>query len=73
MAENQERLHALGEPVTSPSFDGRAAESCGEIGSDLARQGRQIGPYDAQMTTIARTADPCAVTRNLSEFGRVPY
>jgi len=35
-------------------------------------KGQPIGPYDAQIAAIARAAGICAVTRNVSEFGRVP-
>jgi len=72
VAENQARLRDLAEQVTSLPFDGRAAEHCGDIRAVLARQGQPIGPYDAQIAAIARVAGICAVTRNVSEFGRVP-
>ncbi len=72
MAENQARLRALGEQVASLPFDGRAADHCGEIRAVLARQGQPIGPYGAQIAAIARAADLCVVTRNVSEFGRAP-
>jgi tRNA(fMet)-specific endonuclease VapC len=38
----------------------------------LGREGRSIGPYDLQIAAIARTAGLCVVTRNVSEFSRVP-
>ncbi len=72
VAENQARLRELGERFASLPFNGRAAEHCGEIRAVLARQGQPIGPYDAQIAAIARAADLCVVTRNVSEFGRVP-
>jgi tRNA(fMet)-specific endonuclease VapC len=71
VAENQGRLRALGQLVASLPFDGRAAERCGEIRSDLARQGQPIGPYSAQIAAIARVSGLRVVTRNVSEFKRV--
>lgn len=35
-------------------------------------KGQPIDPYDAQIAAIARAAALCVVTRNVSEFGRVP-
>jgi tRNA(fMet)-specific endonuclease VapC len=72
VAENQAHIRGLAEQVPSLSFDDRAAEHCGEIRAYLARQGQPIGPYDAQIAAIARAAGLCVVTRNISEFGRVP-
>jgi tRNA(fMet)-specific endonuclease VapC len=72
VAENQARIRELAAQVPSLPFDDRAAEHCGEIRAHLARQGQPIGPYDAQIAAIARAAGLCVVTRNISEFGRVP-
>ncbi|MCK7578762.1 MAG: PIN domain-containing protein [Chromatiales bacterium] len=72
IAENQARIRNLVRHVISLPFDDRAAEHCGEIRAALARQGRPIGPYDLQIAAIARAADLCVVTRNVSEFSRVP-
>jgi tRNA(fMet)-specific endonuclease VapC len=58
--------------VPSLPFDDRAAEHCGEIRALLAREGRPIGPYDLQIAAIARAAGLILVTRNVSEFTRVP-
>jgi tRNA(fMet)-specific endonuclease VapC len=38
----------------------------------LARQGQPIGPYDLQIAAIARASGLRLVTRNVSEFSRVP-
>ncbi|MGS0755019.1 PIN domain-containing protein [Roseateles sp. GG27B] len=70
--ENQQRVRALVMHVPSLPFDDRAAEHCGEIRALLARAGQPIGPYDLQIAAIARAADLCLVTRNVSEFNRVP-
>ena len=72
IAENQMRLRELVACVPSLPFDDRAAEHCGEIRALLAREGRPIGPYDLQIAAIARASDLCLITRNVSEFNRVP-
>lgn len=70
--QNQARIRELVFHVPSLPFDDRAAEHCGEIRALLARIGQPIGPYDLQIAAIARAADLCLVTRNVSEFNRVP-
>jgi tRNA(fMet)-specific endonuclease VapC len=72
VAENQARLRELASQVMSLPFDDRAAEHCGEIRALLARQGQPIGPYDLQIAAIARASGLRLVTRNVSEFSRVP-
>ncbi|MBK6975536.1 MAG: type II toxin-antitoxin system VapC family toxin [Sterolibacteriaceae bacterium] len=72
VAENQARLRDLAAQVASLPFDDRAAEHCGEIRAVLVRSGQVIGPYDLQIAAIARAAGLCVVTRNVSEFERVP-
>lgn len=72
VAENKMRIRELADCVPSLPFDDRAAEHCGEIRAFLASTGRPIGPYDLQIASIARAAGLCLVTRNVSEFNRVP-
>ncbi|MBK6728139.1 MAG: type II toxin-antitoxin system VapC family toxin [Xanthomonadales bacterium] len=72
VTENQGRIRELASHVPSLPFDDRAAEHCGEIRALLARQGRPIGPYDLQIAAIARSAGLRLVTRNISEYSRVP-
>lgn len=72
ITENQARIRELVVHVPSLPFDDRAAEHCGEIRALLARSGQPIGPYDLQIAAIARASGLCLVTRNVSEFSRVP-
>lgn len=72
IAENKARIREMAACVPSLPFDDRAAEHCAEIRAFLAREGRLIGPYDMQIAAIARAAGLCIVTRNVSEFHRVP-
>lgn len=72
IAENQARIRELVAFVPSLPFDNHAGEHCGEIRALLAREGRPIGPYDLQIAAIARASGLCLVTRNVSEFNRVP-
>jgi tRNA(fMet)-specific endonuclease VapC len=70
--ENKAKIMALTTQLTSLAFDDKAAECCGEIRAYPAQTGRMIGPYDLQIASIARTSDLCLVTRNVTEFNRVP-
>jgi len=72
VSENQTRIREMVSHVSNLPFDDRAAEHCGEIRFLLEREGRCIGPYDMQIAAIARAANLCLVTRNVSEFKRVP-
>lgn len=72
IAENQARIRDLVLHIPSLPFDDHAAEHCGDIRALLAREGRPIGPYDLQIAAIARAGGLCVVTRNVSEFSRVP-
>src|ERR1035437_2100346 len=72
IAENQASIRELVAQVPSLPFGDRAAERCGEIRALLAREGRPTGPYDLQIAAIAQAAELSVVTRNVSEFSRVP-
>jgi tRNA(fMet)-specific endonuclease VapC len=64
-------LRFFGE-FASLSFDPAAAQACGRIRAELARQGRPIGPYDVQIAAIALVNNATLVTHNTREFPRVP-
>jgi hypothetical protein len=49
----------------------RCAETCAMIRTDLAAQGKLIGPNDLMIAAIARTRQATLVTHNVGEFGRV--
>lgn len=72
VTQNQIRLRELAAQIDSLPFDDQAAERCGEIRAVLARSGQPIGPYDLQIAAIASIQGFCVVTRNLSEFTRIP-
>lgn len=49
-----------------------AAAHTGQIRAELAKLGRPIGPYDAQIAGHARSLGLVLVTNNTSEFERIP-
>ena len=53
-------------------FDQTAAQICGKIRAELAKQGKPIGPYDIQIAAIALAHQATLVTHNTREFIRVP-
>lgn len=53
-------------------FDKEDAREAGELRAALAAQGTPIGPYDVLIAGQARARGMILVTRNTSEFGRVP-
>lgn len=61
----------LKEITKSGPFDDRCTEHCALIRTDLAAQGKPIGPNDLLIAAIARANDATLVTRNTKEFGRV--
>jgi len=68
---NLQRLRLFFSPLASLPFDDRCAETCAMIRTDLAAQGRPIGPNDLMIAAIARTHQATLVTHNVGEFGRV--
>lgn len=69
--ENLETLRKfLGDFVSLP-FDGRAAEICGRLRSQLKAAGTPIGSYDVQIAAIALANNLTLITHNGAEFSRV--
>ena len=54
------------------AFDHEDARQAGDIRAFLATRGTPIGPYDVLIAGHARARDVILVTRNTTEFGRVP-
>ncbi len=69
--ENVALLNTFFEPLIVFPFDAAAAIKCGEIRSQLKRQGQPIGPYDLQIAAIALSRNLVLVTHNVREFCRV--
>ncbi len=69
--ENLQLLSRFFGPLTGLSFDDRCAEEAGQIRTDLAAQGRPIGPNDLLIAATARAHDAVLVTHNTGEFSRV--
>ena len=59
------RLEVLG-------YDPEAAAHTGQLRAELARVGKQIGPYDQMIAGHARSRGLIVVTNNGREFERVP-
>ena len=59
-------------PFQSLVFDDRAADQYGRIRAHLAGLGAPIGPNDLLIASIALAHGLTLVTRNTSEFSRVP-
>lgn len=68
---NLQRLKFFFSPLQSLPFDDDCAEHYAMIRSDLAAQGKPIGPNDLFVAAIARAHNATLVTHNTDEFGRV--
>ncbi|EHF08502.1 hypothetical protein HMPREF1030_05899 [Pseudomonas aeruginosa] len=53
-------------------YDKDAAVHTGQLRAELARLGKQIGPYDQMIVGHARSQGLIVVTNNRREFDRVP-
>ena len=71
-AKNHERLRIFFAALPSLPFDDAASEVYGRVRARLAAQGVPIGPNDLMIASIAVANDLVLVTRNVSEFRRVP-
>jgi tRNA(fMet)-specific endonuclease VapC len=69
--KEQAKVDAFVAPYLSLPFDDAAARIFGEVRAALASAGRQIGPLDTMIASIALAHDLTLVTHNTSEFGRV--
>jgi tRNA(fMet)-specific endonuclease VapC len=69
---NLNRLLGFFEPFGSLPFDDHAAEYYGTVRVQLRREGRPIGANDLMIAAIALANDVTLVSRNQSEFHRVP-
>jgi tRNA(fMet)-specific endonuclease VapC len=69
---NLERLRRFFEPFSSLAFGDAAAEQYGILRGQLQREGRPIGPSDLMIAATALANDATLVSRNQSEFHRVP-
>lgn len=52
-------------------LDDRAAETYGQIRSELEKQGKLIGPNDLLIASIAIAHNTTLITHNVSEFSRI--
>jgi tRNA(fMet)-specific endonuclease VapC len=53
-------------------LDGNAAEAAAQIGAELSRKGKPIGPLDTLIAGHAMPLNAVVVTNNVKEFARVP-
>ena len=67
-----ERLTQFWSALVSVPFDDLAAEHYGEICAALKKKGRLIGARDLLIAATARANGLTVLTRNASEFRRVP-
>lgn len=66
------RMNAFWNSMASLPFDDLAAEHFAEIGSLLKKSGKPIGVKDLMIAATTRAHGLTVITRNLSEFRRVP-
>lgn len=65
-------LNSFCVPLQVLAFDEQACRIYGQIRAALERQGLVIGPLDLFIAAHALTLEVPLVTRNVSEFSRVP-
>ena len=59
-------------PFEIVPFDGVCARAYARIRADLENEGKKIGPLDQLIAACALAHEATLVTRNVSEFKRVP-
>lgn len=67
----RERVEKLLHAVERLPFDSSAAAASGQVLGSLARQGRRIGDFDAQIAGHAIAAKAILATKNAKHFTRV--
>lgn len=72
VTENLQVLETFFAPFESLAFDDKAAEFYGINRMILAKSGTPIGTNDLFICSIALAHDLTVLTRNFSEFSRVP-
>ena len=72
VAENLRRVTTFCDAFRSLPFDDAAAAHYGVVRADLRREGNMIGANDLMIASIALSRGLRLVTRNASEFRRVP-
>jgi tRNA(fMet)-specific endonuclease VapC len=72
MELNLRRLDAFFAAIESLAFDDTAADYYGSARAFLEKNGTPIGPHDLMIAAIALAHRRTVVTRNESEFRRVP-
>ncbi len=72
VAQNLQRLNAFFAQFGSIPFDDVAAEHYGLLRAQLIAEGKPIGPNDMLIAATALSVDATVVTRNETEFRRVP-
>lgn len=72
VAANLTKLDEFFSPFESLPFDDRAADYYGINRALLSKVGKPIGGNDLMIASIALAHDVTVVTRNISEFSRIP-
>ena len=65
-------IEAMAARLEVLSLDISAATHFGQLRAELAKSGKQIGPYDQMIAGHARSLGLILVTNNTKEFKRVP-
>ena len=71
-ARNREALDQFISPLEVAPFDRQATAAYGKLRTTLEKNGRTIGSMDLLIAAHALSLDGRLITRNISEFGRVP-
>ena len=71
-ADNRRAVEMFLSPLRLLPFQGEAAEHYAEIRAHLEKSGISIGPNDLVIAATARANGHTLITRNTSEFLRVP-